>query len=991
MDKDLDGSFVEEFYLEAKEHAQEIEESLLLLEKKKGRVGSEVVDKMFRSMHSIKGAAGFLGFSKIQELAHIMETMLQMIRVGEIIPETIFTDALFTGNDLLITMIDDIHNSNKVEIQATCDKISSLIGKSTSPEAKKALSNSISVYSENKIAEFDLNRFNFDNIPTSHEFLYILKFDLARINQAKKSSPVSLVRDLLSTGIIVDSKVATPAEDLSVSLKDSSLFYYVLYATIMDTELVVHASGLSREQIEEVDRSQLHKQLQKNANKVEDKVEAPANAVEEDAALQLDTDPQQQEEEKGSLEQEKTDTVRIPVNILNNLMTLAGELVLVRNQHILSTDKLDSDSRAISQRLDIVTTELQESIMQTRLQPIGNVLGKLPRLVRDLSRKLNKKIEINITGNDVELDKTILEALTDPLTHMIRNCCDHGIESPEERSKAGKPSVGKINIKAYHEAGEINLRIQDDGKGIDPETIKKKAVEKGLKTEEELARLKPKEILALIMLPGFSTATTISNVSGRGVGMDVVATALEKLSGNIGLESEVGQGTSMNIRLPLTLAIIPCLVIVSGGFRYAIPQVNLEELFCLYDDEIKSKIELSGSQEVYRLRNQLLPLVRLQEVLDNAPLSNLSAESSEKRSSQSLNFAVLRTGGKKFGLIVDEIIGTEEIVVKPMHSSVRKLSIYAGATIMGDGKVAMILDTEGVSRHVNITDNVEAEQKSNEANATKSKEKEIQTVLLFQNGPQEQFAVSLPLIKRIERIPAANIEMVGNQEYITLEGNSLRILRLNSHFNVSPCVDNEEMFLLLPKHMKRNFGILVSKIIDTEETSLDLDVESYVEDGILGTHIIRDKMTLYVDIFRLIELSDPSWFEERRKATPPPQEQKHILLAEDTNFFQKLIKSYLEADHYHVTTADNGQEALELMNRTPFDLIVSDIEMPVMDGWNFMSAVRENQSFSSVPAIALTALDSPEDQQKCFESGFNHYETKLDRERLLSTVAQALG
>jgi two-component system chemotaxis sensor kinase CheA len=870
----LDPELIEGFIAEAKEHLNAIEDDFLSLEKQKDNPDRALMDKVFRAIHSVKGAAGFLDLGNMTGLAHVMETLLSRMRAGEIRPESEYIDALLAGVDLLTAMLDDIQHSNKVDITNVHDRLTYLLDHEPSP-----------------------------------------------------SPPIQ----------------KSSAEFAADHVKETS---------------VLDKSGA----------------------------------------------------DFGS-------TVRIHVDILDNLMVQAGELVLVRNQHLLSMDDSDPASRSVAHRLDLVTSELQETIISTRMQPIGKIFGKFPRIVRELGKKLGKQIEIAISGSESELDKTIIESLADPMTHIIRNCCGHGIETPEERVRAGKPKSGHIMLAAYHEAGRVNIEISDDGRGIDPEIIRKKVLEKALKTESELDLMSDKDILHLILLPGVTSADEASDVSGRGVGMDVVRTGIEKLGGSFDLESTVGEGTTIHLRLPLTLAIIPSLIVTSGGNMFAIPQISLMELLCLYDEDLKTKIECTDDQEVYRLRDRLLPMVRLSEVLARPmPFTrevraeitekyrkeqeaawqeyiNAGGEKNGEIFSQSCNFAVVKAGNSRFGLIVDQIQGTEEIVVKPMHWAVKSLSIYSGATIMGSGKCALILDVEGIARHTGIMLDVLIDKDAEEIDRA-AKDEDLQTVLLFKCGAKEQFAMALPLIRRIESISMSDVELIDEREFITIDGTSTRVLRLDHALTVSPVVEREEMFLILPRH-KRPVGLLISDIIDIEETSAQLNVESYMEDGLLGTNIIRDSMTLFIDIYRLVEIIEPEWFADQRMGLLgtgglPPETAKQILLLEDDSFFRRLIREYLEADGYKVTTAEDGRIGLDRLDETEFDLIVSDLEMPVMDGWDFLKHVRQGAHQQDVPAMALTSLDTDKDRKRAMECGFDHYEVKLDRERFLTTVTELL-
>lgn len=505
---------------------------------------------------------------------------------------------------------------------------------------------------------------------------------------------------------------------------------------------------------------------------------------------------------------ESSDTVRISVEVLDQLMAAAGELVLIRNQEKLNTDISDPAARNISQRLDIVTTEIQEAILQTRMQPMGLVFGKFTRLVRDLAKEFNKNIKINFKGNSIEIDKSILESLPEPLTGIIRNCCEHGIELPDQRKKAGKPESGIIEVLAFKQEGQIIISIKDDGKGIDPDTME-----------------------------------TINSSMDPGKGLYLAAKSIEQLNGTIAIESDLQKGTEIHLRLPLTLAIIPCLMVVAGDFRYAIPQISLEELVCLYDEDVYNKIEQAGDQNIYRLREHLLPMVSLPDVLEQKPPS--------KPKGISLTFAVVKMGAMRFGLIVDQVIGTEEVVVKPMHPFVSNIGIYSGTSIMGDGRVALILDVEGIARHSKIHFNI----------TDKDKEKNLETdihettaALIFKIGKDEQFALPLSLIRRVEQISVLDIEVVGDKEFITINNKSTRIISTDRLLNISACIKKEKMLLIIPKNTKNPVGFLISEIIDTARVPTRLNVESHMEDGLKGTALVKGKMTLFPDISRLPEM-----------------------------------------------------------------------------------------------------------------------------------------
>lgn len=1111
---DLDDVLLDEFVAEANEHLLTIEDDFLALERQKEAPDSELVDKLFRAIHSVKGGAAFVGLSRIKELSHAMENLLSKFRSRELAISSDHIDALLKGVDLLNTMIAAPMQSDSVDFAALHTRLKALVSgenapqpavqapqpvqpsvpepqqkpESTTPVAaaaplprsappdmpkssptkEPAVQQVIEALAEPPDnSPFTLDEQLVAQVLDKHERLYHLTFPLAQ-------APEAILKTLQGVGKIVTAHIMHGQHDIETSAPSPGfLEIAVLLATDAPPEALHNALAptlelnatdllLLREKITAVtsegaaapegpevqEEPEVPEEPETPAAPLEETPEQPSEAMPESASAEDIAPPiivstsvpsvapsqthaaaekvvkePAQDLVEGKPAKERSSTIRLNVGILDKLMTLAGELVLVRNQQLQSMESKDSLSRDVVQRLDMVTTELQETIMQTRMQPVGNVFNKLPRIVRDLSASLGKEIELSISGNEVELDKTLLESLNDPLIHIVRNCCDHGIESPEVREQAGKSPTGEIRIQAFHEGGQINIEIADDGHGISPLAVRRKALERGLRSDVELNQMSDREVISLVMLPGFSTAEQVSDISGRGVGMDVVRHAIESLGGSVELESWEGEGTTLHLRLPLPLAIIPCLIVVVGDHRFAIPQVNLEELVCLYDDDVHTKIEVAGNQEVYRLRNKLLPMVRLSEILarprhfsretkaeiadhyhlistnESAPQPPPAADSKGRTvlpeaqrippASDNLSFAVVKVGAERFGLIVDKVLGTEEIVVKPMHPSLKSLRCYSGATVMGDGTVSLILDIEGIARHAGVFLEQPEEEVFSKRGASISDE-DTQSILLFRNGPNEQFALALPLTRRIEKISMQQVERVGNKEFITVDGQSTLVLRLDKLLHVSPCMERDEMFLILPKFIKRPFGILMSEILDIEETSIKLNTDSYVEEGLLGTDIIRDHLTLFPDIYRLIELAEPQWFAERRLAHPLPEGTKRILIVEDSSFMRNMLKRYLEADGHQVWETEDGKQALDVLENQEFDLVVSDIEMPVMDGLEFVKNLRHSSPRKDVPTLALTSLNTEEDKRKALTAGFDRYQVKIDRERFLADVTTLL-
>ncbi len=554
-------------------------------------------------------------------------------------------------------------------------------------------------------------------------------------------------------------------------------------------------------------------------------------------------------------------SIRVDVGLLDKLMNLVGELVLARNQVLQFTSQsTDSAFTATSQRLNLITTELQGSVMKTRMQPIGNIWGKLPRVVRDLSASCGKEVRLEMEGQETELDKTIIEAIKDPLTHIVRNSVDHGIESPEIREQRGKPTEGCLKMRAYHEGGQVNIEISDDGGGVDVERVKQKAVLRGLITNEQAARMSDHEALHIIFMPGFSTAETITNVSGRGVGMDVVKTNIEKIGGTVDLQSQLGQGATLKIKIPLTLAIIPALIVTSGGDRFAIPQVSLLELVRLESGNSKNLIECIHGTPVYRLRGQLLPLVCLNREL------KLTGEQGPGKSpfdGEIVSIVVLQADGHPFGLVVDEINDTEEIVVKPLGKQLKGVACFAGATIMGDGRVALILDVIGLAQGASVV--TELRERSSLLENTSQPKKvrdNRQTLLLFSVSEGSRMAIPLSMVARLEEFPLSSIEHSGGQQVVRYRGQILPLVHVSDYLpnNGAPeAAIQDPLPVVVYTEQGRSIGLVVGRINDIVSETITVKRHSF-GNGILGSVVIQGAVTDLLDVQAVIRAADPSFY-----------------------------------------------------------------------------------------------------------------------------------
>jgi two-component system chemotaxis sensor kinase CheA len=565
-------------------------------------------------------------------------------------------------------------------------------------------------------------------------------------------------------------------------------------------------------------------------------------------------------------------TIRLDVSLLDQLMNLVGELVLVRNQILQFANSTEESGLLVtSQRLNLITTELQEGVMKTRMQPIGNIWNKLPRTVRDLAMACGKQVRVETEGQETELDKTLIEAIKDPLTHIVRNSVDHGIERPEVRQAAGKNPEGRLFLRAFHEGGQVNIEISDDGAGLDQERIRRKALQKGLITGDQASRLTDREIVNLVFLPGFSTAEKLTNVSGRGVGMDVVKTYIEKIGGTVDLQSKPGQGVMVRMKIPLTLAIIPALIVTSAGERYAVPQVSLLELVRVEAGAGRKGIEMIHDAPVYRLRGRLLPLVYLNRELERGAATadgggaTAAAPATDGAAGHAVNIVVLDADGKQFGLVVDDINDTQEIVVKPLSQHLKNISVYAGATIMGDGKVALILDVLGLAQCGSVLAEGrehltgEAGQAAAEGAAGKQK------LVLFTGRAGARMAVPLHLLARLENISGAEVERAGNQWVTQYRGQILPLIRVSHALEERRQRPSDDDLLALPttemlqvlvlENEGQSFGLVVNQILDIVESTLEPQSPA-TRAGVLHSSVIADRVTELLDVAALLRAGE---------------------------------------------------------------------------------------------------------------------------------------
>jgi two-component system chemotaxis sensor kinase CheA len=1066
------------FIDESLEHLADIQNDLLAIEAAGADIDENLVNKVYRAAHSIKGGAGFMGLTNIKNLTHEMENILGKIRSSEMVPDAEIINMLLLASDALVELINNITQSNDIDISHHIESLLSITnGVPAKQEAEVETEGlddipaPILISFPDQIAGFKINKDIISEARKGGKYIYLIRFDLIHDIHKNNKTASDLISDMCSTGIVLDKHIDIDAVGFLREKELPDRFpFAVLFATLVSPKDINLLFEINEEQIYELTEDLQIKSIAEYSDPDPDVLASERQLIDEyigDEALKT-TSSDFQEETVGECSNEEepdkedvseirvedtkicmapSDTsLRVNVSLLDTLMNLAGELVLSRNQLLQAISSGDPRAAETSgQRIDLITSELQEAIMLTRMQNIGIVFNKFPRVVRDLAGNLGKDVELSLKGKEVELDKTIIEAIGDPLTHLVRNSVDHGIELPEDRGKVGKNPTGRIFLKAYHEAGQVNIEISDDGKGLDGRKLAATAVAKGLITEDQARMMSDKEKINLIFMPGFSTAEKVTDVSGRGVGMDVVKTNLDRLGGVIDIDSKLGEGTTIRIKLPLTLAIIPSQIIVAGGDRYAIPQVNLEELLRIPANQVKDRVEIVGDAEVVRLRGKLLPLIKLADVIgiestyfDYKDASsktdrrrNISDRRSKKspyfyedctdtehsklktgkkedldriseevkrdpkdrryHSSSALNIVVVSTGAMKYGLVVDELNDSEEIVVKPLGRHLKVCKEYAGATIMGDGRVALILDVANLANIYGLT-SVEGSDRATELamekDAADRTDKDRQSILVFRGAENEQFAIPINHVERIEKIKNTDIEEVGGKKVMKYRGGSLALFTIDQVAQVKPMDKKEDLLVIVVNIADREVGIMAVGPVDAREISVEVDDETLKQKGILGSAIIGDHTTLLVDLYGLVHTLNPGWFPDRETVQTAEGKGATILYAEDSNFFRNQVKGFMEEEGYKVIGAEDGIVAWNrlLEHSEEVTLVVTDIEMPNLDGYELSEKIRKDKRFADLPIIALTTMAGEEDIARGEAVGIDDYQIKLDREKLMRSV-----
>ena len=884
MSNDMN-DLINTFLDESADHLESIESGLLTLERDNSN--KEIINDIFRAIHSIKGGSGMFGLDRLTQLSHVMEELLSKARNDQILLENKQIETLLKGTDLLRTMFDNIEQSEDVDIKQIKETIEEWLDPVIIVSESEFL-NIDDLDLPNLLTDFALNeKIIEERVKQGLEIYYLIvngDKDLFANGQNFPQYLSGLEQMGETLGTLPDMfQIHEMDEETQKKAQ-----VRIIYSTAMDTDLAEVILAIPKSQFCNINQKKEatsvkvatkngHELLIKSPQEIKEEIvleELPPVAeiasIEKVSPQILETNNEVLEQESPPEVQQKVtirksksrrktpinkangeETLRVKVNQLNKLVGLAGELVLARNQLQQITDhhlKTDMVVNSLVKSFSLIISDLQEQIMNTRMQPIGSVFNKFPRVVRDLGAQLDKSIDLSITGNEIELDKTIIEALSDPLTHLIRNVADHGLETPQERGDVGKSSTGHLFLKAFHESGQVILEVTDDGRGINPKIISQKAVEKGILTKEAVDAMPPEEQIKLIFSPGFSTKEEVSAVSGRGVGMDVVKTNIEKIGGTVNLLSELGQGTTVRMTLPLTLAIVSSLVIQVENSKFIIPQVSIEELVTLDKNNQKERLGLIQNRLVLKLREQLLPLIPLNIALGISD-QRIDLESNE----ETLKIVVVKFEQQRIGLIVSQIIGIEEIVVKPISQFLKFNHLYSGASILGDGDVALIIDILEIAKqehiHISKTKTQSDEVEDTEDGFTR------RDLLLFNNANEEQFAIPVDSIKRIQKLAPNMIQNVGYKEYIELDNKTLSVLRLENFLQIQAPIDaNTEENLLIFHSDAAKVCLVIHKIIDSRHIKYILD-PNFTSPGITGGLLINKKLTLLINELELYEMS----------------------------------------------------------------------------------------------------------------------------------------
>jgi len=944
----MDEELLAEFLTESNENLSAIEQQLMDLEA--NPQDEEILGAIFRAIHTVKGSCGFLGLVGLEKVAHAGENLLSKIRSLKFEMNADLVSLLLECADAITGLLDGLESEG---VEPDIDH-SALINRLHAAERLVATM----AGGEEPVIEAVKEGAGND---VSDDGAVALKAWAPDISD--EGTAALLEHGWISAQAVMDVGFA--------KLKALNAFTAGDALKLLGVAKVVAAKSSSEDVKPEVSKQAEHKPtVEVVREKVATAPEAQASSpvpVKEIALKPNTTKPK------------PGGSIRVDLDLLDSLMNQVGELVLTRNrlvQMVLASGNMEFVR--VSRDVDHITEQLQSQLLRTRMQPIQSVWNSVPRIVRDMGKQLEKKIAVVMHGEETELDRTILNALKDPLTHIIRNSCDHGIEMPNDRRAAGKPAEGTLRLSASQESGFIVILIEDDGAGIDAERVKNKAVTMGVLTPEQGEKISDKAALQLIFHAGLSTAEKVSNLSGRGVGMDVVRTEIEKVGGNVDISSEPGKGTTLRIRIPLTLAIISAMIVSCEGQRFAIPQMSIQELLSAPKDSDEWRV--IGGQPFFHLRGKLLPIMRLKETL------KLNDTVEDKGS-----IVVVDLGDRNFGVLVDQIHGAEEIVVKPLGVHFQHLGFYGGCSILGDGIVIPIFDCNELANLMQLSPEVEAMRQAEEDGEKKVGQNELQHTLVFSQGEQ-RFAIPMVLIERLELFPAERIEYSGTSEVLQYRDDVIAVIRWGDLIESGERASSGDVYGLILSDGHKRMCLQVEKVEDILETPLEIKMQSD-NPLFLGTSVIDGTATEVIDVFEVVKKSDINWFARTSSSLSSLDDKalrQKILFVEDAAFFRNLVMPIFDSLGYEAWVAKDGLEACKILEERRPDLILTDLEMPNMNGYELTDWVRAREEFDDIPIVALTA--TPVDEiDAIHRDKFVEVMLKLDRQSLTEGLGEVMA
>lgn len=986
-------ALVNEFLVESFENLSSINNDLTQIEKEPAN--KELLNNIYRTVHTLKGSASFLGLKKLMEITHSAENLLDELRDEKFCINSSIIDTLLETFDICNAILSTIEACGE-EGDSDIEKNKSLLEKLLETKGVLEIPNQII---EKKIVDSE--------------------HDQSHVNEMDDE-----LFDLLSEHRIDD--IHQENKNIKPSAKPDESNDNISAAALESIKELVASGQVDASILEGLDTSDIPVDKVKEKPEVvalpeqaSSKVSGQKEQIESAPKFEHQTTPEVDEKKTASL---ADSFVRVNVKVLDKIMNIVGELVLNRNQIVqYSNSKSEHEFTRLSQQLNIITSELQSEVMSTRMQPVGSILSKFERLVRDFSRQSGKNITLKLSGTETELDKTLIEAIKDPLVHIVRNACDHGIETIEERKISGKNGDGILTIKSYNESGQVMIEIVDNGRGLNRDKIGHKAIEKGVIDQDQFSKMSDTQVYGLIFAPGFSTAEQITNISGRGVGMDVVKTNIEKIGGSVTVSSILGVGTTFKLRIPLTLAIVPALIIKSKGESFAIPQLNLNELVRLETHAEKMALEEIQGSEFLKLRGTLTPVFKLSEILqldqiherkaklksviDSTLIVDSNSLKNKKLNSidDAYNIVIMTAENLSFGIIVDEILDTEEIVVKPLDNRLKHIPMFGGATIMGDGQVALILDAVGfintVCQSRNLTPETDVLNIASETLHDQSTDKHES--LLFKLHDNRVYALPLSLVARLEEFKFSDIEKTGNQPIVRYLNAPMPLINLERSLGLKDRSalegfnkqDGHPLSCIVATIRGANYGLVVKEVLDISMDDSAIDDIAVDRDGILGTVFINDRTVSLIDIFSIIDaqkIGKKAKNNQDRRGGKPAKNHS-VLVVDDSPMYRKMVSDLLKEEGYQTSIACHGQEALDLMQKNNYDLVITDIEMPILDGYSLARKVRNDLKNKNQKILALSTKCSEEDKAIGKEAGFNFHLEKFKREDIIEQLNEIFG